>query len=221
MMLSLLFLGFAGTSFGVTQAALDQRIQMLTAKFETMQAKPDKRIPPKLLGQARGIVLLDRTKAGFLFAYEGGSGIAMARDAKSGDWSAPVFVSANQASIGFQAGGKQTFMVLLLMDTNAVQSLASNNFSFGGEASGTAGNTTVGTGSTFSSIQPSVLVYTDASGLFGGAAVKGGNITPDTKADIAYYGEYVSPGQILFEHKVRTSIAASHLAQVLQNDSKP
>jgi SH3 domain-containing YSC84-like protein 1 len=217
---TLLLLGFAGTTLAVNQAELDHRIQMLTSKFEIMEAKPEKRIPPKLLSQAQGIVLLDRFKAGFLFAYEGGAGIAMARNPHTGGWSAPLFVSANQASLGFQAGGKESFVVILLMDKDAVHGLAANNFSFGGEASGTAGNATGGADGTVSSNQPSILVYSDASGLYGGVAVKGGNISPDTKAGIAYYGEYVSPEQILFEQKVKPSIAASRLAQVIQTDSK-
>ena len=68
----------------VDQADLDKRIRTLTTKFEEMQAKPDKRIPAENLRKAQGIILLDRTKAGFIFAYQGGGGLAMVKDAKSG-----------------------------------------------------------------------------------------------------------------------------------------
>src|SRR6266576_3392778 len=72
-----------------------------------MQQKSDKRIPADLLRRAQGIILLDRTKAGFLFAFQGGVGVAMTKDPNTHQWSAPAFISANDASIGFQIGGEQ------------------------------------------------------------------------------------------------------------------
>jgi lipid-binding SYLF domain-containing protein len=204
----------------VDQAQLDNRISLLTAKFQALQAKPDKRIPAAVLRDAKGIILLDRTKAGFLFAYEGGSGVAMARDPATGAWSAPAFVSANQASLGFQAGGQQSFVVILLMNTNTVHSLAASNFSFGGEASGTAGNTSAGTGGTISQTEQVTLVYSDTEGLYGGVAVKGGAVSPDSNADAAYYSQYLTAEEILFGHKVKPSVTAARLAQVIDQSSK-
>jgi lipid-binding SYLF domain-containing protein len=52
------------------------------AEFQAMQARPDKRVPAEVLGKARAIILLDRTKAGFVFAYQGGGGVAMVKDKK-------------------------------------------------------------------------------------------------------------------------------------------
>ena len=97
---ALLLFGLAAPAWAIDKSALDKRIRMLTAKFEEMQAKPDKRIPAENLRKAQGIILLDRTKAGFIFAYQGGGGLAMVKDAKSGQWSPPAFVSANEASLG-------------------------------------------------------------------------------------------------------------------------
>ena len=135
-----LLLGLGVSALALDKAELDERIRTLTAKFELMQAKPDKCIPAGNLHKALGIILLDRTKAGFVFAYEGGSGLCMIKDAKSGRWSPPAFLSANEASVGFQIGGKQSFVVVLLMNTNATRALTDSIINFGGEASGTAGN---------------------------------------------------------------------------------
>jgi len=220
LVVGLLLLNFASAALAVDQLALDNRIGMLTVKFEAMQAKPDKRIPAGLLRQAQGIVLLDRTKAGFLFAYEGGSGVGMARGPGAGAWSAPVFVKANQVSVGFLAGGQKSFMVILLMTTNAVHRLASGSVRFGGEAAGTAGDVSGGTGTNFSSSEDGVLVFRDSQGLYGGAALKGGNVSPDTNADIIYYGQYLSADQIFFGHEAKPSIAAAHLARVIDQYSK-
>src|SRR5262245_3427192 len=85
------------------KAELDERIRTLTSKLESLQ-QTDKAVPAETLRKAQGIVLLDRTKAGFIFAYQGGGGVAMVRDRKTGVWSAPAFLSASEASLGFQVG---------------------------------------------------------------------------------------------------------------------
>ena len=219
--ISTLFLGLAISAQAIDQAALNQRIRALTYKFEEMQAKSDKRIPAENLRKAQGIILLDRTKAGFIFAYQGGGGLAMVKDPKTGAWSSPAFLSANEASLGFQIGGQQSFIVILLMNTNATHMLSEPTFDFGGEASGTAGDATAKAEGTLSSdYKPLMLIYTDTSGLYGGAAIKGGALSPDANANSAYYGEFLTPNQILFEQKGKPTEAATTLVQKLTQFSK-
>src|SRR5260221_6238025 len=117
----------AGSAFAIDSAGLDQRVRKLTTKLAELQSKPDKRIPAETLAKAQGIILLDRTKAGFLFVYQGGGGVAMLRNPGTRQWSAPVFVTANEASLGFQVGGEQAFYVILLMNTNATRVLTDTN----------------------------------------------------------------------------------------------
>jgi len=67
--LFLLVMGLAGALSlyaSETQANLDNRIRKLTAKFDSMQQQSDKRVPADVLRKAQGIILLDRTKAGFI-----------------------------------------------------------------------------------------------------------------------------------------------------------
>ncbi len=217
---SLLLFAIALPAMAADKAALDYRIRMLSLKFETMQSKPDKRIPTNQLSKAKGILLLDRTKAGFLFAYQGGSGVAMVRDQKSGDWSAPAFFTATEASLGLQIGGQQSFVVVLLMNTNAVLMLAESSFTFGGEASGTAGNVSGGAEGTIPNDRPLELVYSDTEGLFGGVAVKGGAVSPDTDANLVYYGQYLTAREILFGNKVKPSDVAADLIRTISRFSK-
>src|SRR5579859_301437 len=158
-MMSLCWLALAGSAGAVDRADLDYRLRKLELKFDAMQAKPDRRVPAQMLRQAQGIILLDRTKAGFLFAYQGGSGVVMVKDPATQRWSGPAFLSANEASLGFQIGGQQSFVVILLMHTNAIQNLAQGNFSFGGEASGTAGNNSSGVEGGVSSSEPLSVIY--------------------------------------------------------------
>lgn len=217
---NLLLMAASGSALGANRIDLDYRIHSLTWKLEAMQAKPDRHIPADLLRQAQGIILLDRTKAGFLFAYQGGSGVALLRDPDSRQWSAPAFVKANEASLGLQIGGQQSFVVILLMNTHAAQPLLHPNFRFGGEAGGTAGNASGGVEGSLSTAEPLVMTFTDREGVFGGAAIKGDTLSPDTDANVAYYGSFLSMEDILFEHKAQTTPAAAELLQKIEQFSK-
>ena len=209
--LSLMLLGIASSTLAVDQAELDNRIRTLTAKFQALQQKPDKNIPVEQLRRAKGIVLLDRTKAGFLFAYQGGGGVALVKDSKSDQWSPAAFLGAHEASLGFQVGGEQNFFVILFMNTNALHLLTEPNLQFGGEARGTAGDSSAAAEGNVAPTAPSVLVYDDRKGLYGGAAVKGGGIAPDDQANRIYYGQLLTMNDILFEEKVKPTEAATKL----------
>lgn len=218
---TLLLFGLAAPAWAVDKTQLDKRIRTLTSKLEILQSKPDKRIPPENLRKAMGIVLLDRTKAGFIFAYQGGGGVAMVKDAKSGSWSAPAFMSANEASLGFQIGGQQSFVVMLLMNTNATRALTDSSVNFGGEASGTAGNETgKAEGTLPADDQQRVMVYGDSAGLYGGVSIKGGDLSPDADANVAYYGQALTPQEILFDKKAKRSDTADALVQKIIQFSK-
>jgi lipid-binding SYLF domain-containing protein len=218
--LGLILLGFTASSRAVDMAELDNRIRRLTGKLEALQQKPDRRIPTEHLRKAQGIVLLDRTKAGFIFAYQGGSGVALVKGPTTAKWGPAAFLSANEASLGLQVGGQQSFFVILFMNTNATRLLTEPNLQFGGEARGTAGDSTAGVEGGVAPREPSVLVYGDRQGLYGGVAIKGGAIAPNDQANHAYYGRFLTMKEILFDKKVEPTAAATELAGKLTALSK-
>jgi SH3 domain-containing YSC84-like protein 1 len=212
---SFLLLSAVGISLADQKSDLDGRIFALTAKFEELQQQPDKRIPAEVLRKARGIILLDRTRAGFLFAYQGGSGVALAKNPATGKWSPAAFLTANEASLGFQIGAEQNFFVILLMAPSTTRFLTDPTFEFGGEARGTAGDVSAGANGTISDTERPVLVYSNRKGLYGGAALKGGALSPDENANQVYYGQWLSMKDILFDKKVQpTSLAANLAARI-------
>ena len=218
--LGLMLLGFICPVLAMDQTELDKRVRLLTEKFEVMQQKPDKRVPPDVLSKAKGIVLLDRTKAGFIFAYQGGGGVAMVRNER-GQWSPVAFLSANEASLGFQVGGEQNFFVMLFMDTNSVQELITQTSEVGGDARGTAGNEAAGVGGKVASPkQYNVFVYSDRNGLYGGVSVKAGVISPDDKANMIYYGQSLTMKDILLDEKVKATQTANDLAKKIADYSR-
>lgn len=218
--IALLITGLGGTAMALDRAELDKRIQTLATRFEALQSREDKCIPAETLRKARGIVLLDRTKAGFLFAYQGGGGVALVRDAKTDQWGPAAFLGANEASLGFQVGGQQSFFVILLMNTNATRLLTEPSFEFGGEARGTAASSSTGVEGVVNSTEQSVIVFDDRKGLYGGAAIKAGAIAPDDRANQTYYGSFVSMKEILFEKRVEPTEAALELARRINQSSK-
>ena len=219
--LTLALFGLAGAARAIDSAQLDDRIRTLTGKLDALQFRADRAVPPETLAKAQGIILLDRTKAGFIFAYQGGGGVALVRDPKTRRWSPAAFVSANEASLGFQVGGEQNFYVILLMTTNATRYLTEPNFDFAGEASGTAGDTRSGVGTDVATTGPPVLVYDEHKGLYGGASVKGGAISPDNQANQIYYGQPLAMQDILFDKKVKPTAATTDLIAKIDAYSKP
>jgi lipid-binding SYLF domain-containing protein len=214
--IGLLLLGLAVPALAIDKSDVDKRIRMLTTKLDEMQAKTDKRIPAENLRKANGIILLNRSKGGFIFGYQGGGALSMVKDARSGHWSAPAFLSSNEGSFGLQIGGQQSFTVILLMNTNATHALTDSTVNFGGEASGTAGNSSGKAEGAFTDDpEQATMVYSDASGFYGGAAFKGGSLSIDTEANVSYYGQSLTPSDILFGKQGKPTEAATTLVQKL------
>jgi lipid-binding SYLF domain-containing protein len=211
---------FALQCMAVDRAGLDNRIFKLAAKLDAIQFKPDKRIPAEYLKKARGIVLLDRTKAGFVFGYQGGTGVALAKDPKTDKWGPVAFMSANEGSLGLQIGGERNFFVFLLVNKDAVQMLTDSKFELGGEARGTAGGASDGEEGKVSPDHHSVIVYSDRKGLYGGAAVKAGTLAPDNDANRVYYKQFLTLKDILIDKMAQPTEAALILAKKLDEYSQ-
>ena len=220
-LVTLLVASLAWAAAALDKTELDSQANKLLARFQTLQSKSDKRVPPEVMARCHGIILLDRTKAGFIFAYQGGRGVALVKD-KHGKWGPLGWVKADEASLGFQIGGQQSFFAILLMNDESAKTLiADAAFQFGGEASGTGGNQSKGVEGKIDSIERSVMVYDDRFGLYGGAAVKGGAISADYDANRIYYGDRLNLQEILFDKKVKATSAATTLAAKFDEAAKP
>jgi len=218
LIIALTALGFVSQALALDQFQLDNRIRMLASKFDAMQHS-GKAVPADYLRKAKGIIILDRTKAGFIFAYQGGGGVALVKD-RAGNWSPAAFLTATEASLGFQIGCEQNFYVILLMNTNATQLLTDSVVELGGEAHGTGGDQTATVEGKLSAYENSVMIFDSRKGLFGGASVKGGALSPDNDANEIYYGKYLTVGDILFDHKVAPTEATKSLIEKISTYSQ-
>jgi lipid-binding SYLF domain-containing protein len=219
--LTLTLLGLAAAAQAIDKSELEERVRKLSADFDAMQANPDKRIPADKLRDAKGIIMMERTKAGFLFAYQGGGGLGMMKDPKTDKWGPLGFLGASEANLGFLVGGQQSFLVVLMMTTNSVQALYGSSADFGGEARATGGDQSAGVKGTFPADTPSILIYDDRHGYYAGAALKGGTVSPDDEANSVYYGQSWSMKDLVQGKYIKPTQQAIDLATKITQQSKP
>lgn len=203
--------------FQVKRDKLDQRLLKCAERFGAMQGDPKTAIPGHLLNRARGLIILHHLKAGLLVGGDGGHGVALVRHPQTGRWSAPAFVASAGASYGLQAGVKQSTIVLVLMDDQALRALVGGSLNVGADVDAVAGPRDASvSGDTITANAP-VFIYTDSGGLFAGFALKGGVITSAKRANEAYYGRTLP--QIVFEHSVQPSPNGIVVIETIQRAS--
>lgn len=150
---------------------------------------PEKSVPPALLAEAQGVIVIPRViKAGFVVAGAGGHGVVLARD-KDGKWGAPVFVNFGGGSVGFQAGVQATDVVLVFRDRKSLDRLleGKGKFTLGADASVAAGpvgrKAAAGTDAKF---EAEILSYSRSRGLFAGVALDGSVLRPDPGSNATF-----------------------------------
>ena len=171
-----------------------QNAQKASDTFTEVMNVPDKAIPQRLLDKAEAIAVFEVVKAGFIVGGRTGHGVISRR--VKGGWSAPAFYNLNGGSFGLQIGAAKIDVVLLFMNTGAVESLMQDKFEIGGEGSAAAGP--VGrsaSASTDAQLKAQILSYSRSKGLFAGLELKGVAISPDNNDNEPVYG--MKAGDIL------------------------
>jgi lipid-binding SYLF domain-containing protein len=165
--------------------------------FKEIMNAPDQGIPQDLLESAKCIAIIPGdVKFAFIFGGSYGRGVASCRI--EGGWSAPMFVAINGGSVGYQIGGSSTDLVMLFMNDHALQSLLSDKFKLGADASVAAGpvgrNAAAGTDLKLSA---EILSYSRSKGVFIGVSLDGAVMQADKSGDKAMYGDDVNRHEIL------------------------
>jgi lipid-binding SYLF domain-containing protein len=170
--------------------------------FNEIMRAPDKAIPQDILDGAECVAVFPQViKAGFIVGGRGGRGVASCRSARG--WSAPAFFNLGGASIGLQIGAQATDFVLLFMTKDGINSLLSDEFTIGGDASVAAGPVGRQAGAeTDIKLRAQILSYSRSKGLFAGLELKGVVIkaSKDDMRDV--YGEGVTAKDTLKEDRI-------------------
>src|SRR5579862_9631610 len=165
--------------------------------FREIMNAPDQGIPNGLLNSAKCIAIIPGdVKFAFIFGGSYGRGVATCRNGDG--WSAPMFVAIDGGSVGYQIGGSSTDLVMLFMNDHALQSLLSDKFKLGADASVAAGpvGRTADAGTDLK-LNAEILSYSRAKGIFAGVALDGAVVQADKSGDKAMYGDDVDRHQIL------------------------
>ena len=174
-----------------------QRIHKATQVFQEVMNTPDKGIPQELLESAKCLAIIPgEKKAAFVVGGDYGKGLATCRTSKG--WSAPLFLAIGGGSVGFQIGGSSTDIVMLFMNDRALQSLLSDKFKIGADATAAAGP--VGRhaeAGTDVKLNAEILTYSRSKGAFAGISLDGAVVQADRSGDQAMYGTNASRQEIL------------------------
>lgn len=197
-----------------------KRLNKAATVFSEVMATPDKGIPEDLLGKAHCIVIVPELKtAAFIIGGKYGKGYVSCRNANGVGWSAPGTVRIEGGSVGFQIGGEETDLVMLVMNADGMNKLLSSKFTLGGEGSVAAGPVgRTATAQTDAQMHAEILSWSRSQGLFAGLALEGATLRQDLGDNAALYGKKLENRQIVTT-RVRLPKAGARLIGLLNKYS--
>jgi len=195
---------------------LDDSAEMLT---EIMSA-PDKGIPQDLLSKAQCVVLVPGLKKGaFIVGAKYGKGFMLCRKSSGVGWSAPAAIRVEGGSVGFQIGGSETDVVMLVNSAPGAKKLMQSKFTLGADASvagGPVGRTS--TAETDAQLHAEILTYSRSRGAFAGVSLDGATLRPDDDWNTELYGKPMTNQEIVMSN-TPSPAAAAKLDSVLDKYS--
>ncbi len=194
-----------------------ERLKEATTVFTEVMATPDKAIPRELLQKAHCIAVVPGFKKGaFIVGASYGKGYLSCRGGGKAGWSAPATIRIEGGSVGFQIGGTETDLILLVMNTRGADSLMQSKFTLGGAiqaAAGPVGRTS--TAETDAAMRAEILSYSRARGLFAGISLQGATLRADLDSNEALYKRKLTTAEIVRERKVRATPAGARFVSTI------
>jgi lipid-binding SYLF domain-containing protein len=179
-----------------------QRLQDAAEVFSQVMATPDKGIPEDLVEKAQCVVIVPGVKKGaFIVGGEYGKGFLTCRPHNERGWSAPAAVRIEGGSVGLQAGGSETDVILMVMNQQGEEKLLQSQFTLGGEgevAAGPVGRTV--SAKTDAKLTAGILSWSRSRGVFAGAALQGATLRQDLDDNQTLYGKKLENREIVMQH---------------------
>ena len=196
------------------------RLNEAASVFSEIMTSPDKGIPRDLLEKAHCIVVVPGMKKGaFIVGAKYGKGFVSCRGGHHTGWSAPGAIRIEGGSVGFQIGGSETDVVLLVMNQHGANRLLSDQFTLGGEgevAAGPVGRDAAA--QTDAKMTAEILSWSRTRGVFAGVSLQGATLRQDLEENAALYGRKLSNREIV-DSQVAPPEAASRLLSLLNRYS--
>ena len=204
-----------------TKEKLDSRVSELAGYFQSVQSDPATAVPAEVLQKAEGLVIMHGYRGGLVLGYAGVKGLVIVKNKTTGQWGPVAFVRGAEGTFGFQGGGEQMDFVLALMNTNALETFTVTGMRPGAGARATAGYKSTGDQAYYNCEKPSVLVYGQWQGFYGGACLQSGWLVPDSGANKKYYGKELTMREILMDGQVEPTEAAKGFASKIEQFANP
>jgi lipid-binding SYLF domain-containing protein len=124
--------------------------------------------------------------------------VLLVRDPESGDFGPPAFFETFGGSIGLQAGGKSSDVLMTIMNPDAVAAMLDGDIQLGGQFSlavlrvgGTFGAATT------TAFGEDLYLFERTTGFFGGASLSGAGIRPQHVHNDDYWGGTTDPEDVV------------------------
>jgi SH3 domain-containing YSC84-like protein 1 len=199
-----------------TRANLIDRVQTCEAVLQEFQVRTSTAIPAEVWQRAKGVVILNQFKAGFLFGVKDGFGVILVKQ-PNGRWSLPVLINAGEASLGFQVGATTVESIFIITDENTPRKLFTHRFNIGVDAKAVAGPKAAEVERNREEIlKAPLLAYTKSTGLYAGATVKAGHISRNDSANFVLYNTRHTMPELLYSDWVQPIPEVQPLMNLLQ-----
>jgi len=137
-----------------------------------------------MIKNARAVYIVPKlVKGGFIFGAEGGDGVLLVRTGHG--WSGPKFYGMGSASFGLQAGLEQAQLVFIINSEAALRGIQNGNFKIGGNAGITVATLSGGAEGDTTPHGGDIVVWTSATGAYGGLTFNGSVIKADDDENAA------------------------------------
>jgi lipid-binding SYLF domain-containing protein len=192
------------------EAAHLKRLAAAETVFREVMEIPDRAIPQELLDRSHCVVVVPGLKKGaFVFGGKYGRGFLSCRKKDGLGWTGPAAVRIEGGSFGFQVGGKETDVVLLVMNERGAERLLSSRFTLGGQASVAAGPVGRTAGAqTDAFMTAEILSWSRSRGVFAGVSLQGATLRQDLGANRALYGRTLETREIVLQDRPVPEAAA-------------
>src|SRR6185295_18925436 len=147
----------------------------------------------------QGVLIFPRLmKGAFVLGAEGGNGVLLVRNSKTGSWSEPVFYEISSASFGLQAGMETSEAILVIQTVKGIESLLKNTIKLGTDVSAVIGLRGGGVEGVTSMSIGWILSPTPAQrGVYPGVSIEEASIGMRDDLNNAYYGSAVELSDIV------------------------
>jgi lipid-binding SYLF domain-containing protein len=198
------------------------RLKEASEVLAEMAGAEDKGIPRELFQKAECAVVAPGVKKGaFIVGAQYGRGFVTCRKT-GGAWSAPSGVRVEGGSFGFQIGGSETDVLLLVMNKKGAERLLASKFTLGGDAAvagGPLGRAT--SAQTDATMRAEILSWSRSRGVFAGISLQGATMRPDQDAIEDLYGKKLEPRAILLGGTATPAAARGFVALVARFGAPP